>query len=272
MTETANRATPRIELRLLDAIVRWCDQDLIWRIRRKEMVFTLAERRHHELPSISREEPPAAALVEFGPQHRPRVAEQLHWLWDVAADDFKERLKARELFIRAVPITNLVPAESISIPVAWVPVLRVSVAEEVIGVGDQLYGDILVSDHPWPAPRFAGTDADPPPAVTLVDVPALSDEMVLMLLEEHAERVVRNDSRMMDPRRISLTPIILRKLEHRAQRGEMLDGVHVEAQALHAWVKARLVSFQVPSPLSIENGIRAAYRHLNPRSKPIIKP
>jgi hypothetical protein len=118
---------------------------------------------------------------------------------------------------------------------------------------------------------FAGAASahDVPKAATALrpeDVPQLSDEAILTLLEEHAKRVVENDTPMFPPGKISLMPIIRRKMEYRAKAGELESKLASEAAFLFQWIMDRLPSHQTPTAATIENSLRNNYAALKARS------
>ena len=123
------------------------------------------------------------------------------------------------------------------------------------------------------APVGATAPAGAPAALRPEDLPNLSDEMVLALLEEHARRVVESpDAELFPPGKISFMPLILRKMEARAAAGELLPELAGEAAWLAAWIKGKAPSHQTPTASTIENSLRSRYRPLKPRSKPTIRP
>lgn len=102
-------------------------------------------------------------------------------------------------------------------------------------------------------------------------MPDLDDETVLALLEENARRVAaKPDTQLFPPGKISLMPLIRRRMEFRAGAGELLPSLAGEAAALKAWIASKVPSHQVPSAKAIENGLRSDYAALRARSKPMI--
>ena len=104
------------------------------------------------------------------------------------------------------------------------------------------------------------------------DVPALSDDTILALLEEHARRVVEGpDAKFVAPGKVSVMPLVKRKMEYRAGKGELLPDLAGEAAWLEAWIKESAPSHHTPTAGAIENSLRAVYRGLAPRSKAMIQ-
>jgi hypothetical protein len=121
------------------------------------------------------------------------------------------------------------------------------------------------------APPSPGTDT---PAITHLDrkeISMLSDETILNLLEEHADRVIAGpDATLIAPGRISLLPIVKRKMRHRAERDELLPTLTAESKWLAQWIDDKLPSHHTPSAGTISKVLSPEYWQLKPRSKPAI--
>jgi len=261
--ETSTEALP-----LIDAIVAWCDRDLVAMARAMEAYFSSKIMLEAQIPVVDKAR---GALFQPNPLefYEPTaIMDDLRRVWKLLQEDFKDRLMRRHLFLRGVrirPERTVVPEP---IPNEWASILTFDPWFRIVCVDQDQFGDLMVSRQAVAVSAVAA--AEPAKAVTPEMIATLSDETILQLLEEHARRVVENDSRMMDPRKISLTPIILRKLRLRAKTGEMHGTMAAEARALAKWIAERLPSFQAPTPTTIENGIREEYRTREPRSNPTI--
>ena len=106
------------------------------------------------------------------------------------------------------------------------------------------------------------------PVIRADRVATLDDETILALLEEHAKRVVEGpDAKLVAPGKISLMPIIQRKMRHRAEQKEMLQSLAVESAWLAKWITTKVSSHQVPTESTIKNVLRKDYSLLSARSK-----
>ncbi len=87
------------------------------------------------------------------------------------------------------------------------------------------------------------------------------------MLEDHARRVVEGpDAKLIAPGKISLMPIIKRKMLYRAEQGETRETLAAECRELADWIATKVPSHQVPAADTIENVLRNDYRPLKPRS------
>lgn len=223
------------------------------------------------VPRLDGAAPPSSRRVAPDGIRLADIKSRLRQLWDLLIDNLKHRVTTRQIYLCGVRLKPTKETAPRPIPSEWASTFRAQARAGTISSGDEQFGDIMVSDQPWEDQQAIETPRPTTAPLMPEDASPLSDDAILALLEEHAKRVVENDARMIDPRKTSLTPIIRRKMQYRADHDELLQTLAAEVRALHAWIECRLPSFQVPAPGTIENGIRDAYRQLNPRSKPMIK-
>jgi len=121
-----------------------------------------------------------------------------------------------------------------------------------------------VRAHAGPAPR--SNDTSTPSPTSLADVPSLPDEVLLAIIEEYAQRTIKSGAPMPQTK-ISLVPIIRRKMVHRSELGELADTLADEARFLATWIADVVTSHQTPTASAIENSLRSEYRTLRARSK-----
>jgi hypothetical protein len=268
----AGRADPNpITLRV--ALLRWSDPVLIEAVRQAEAPFAsdslMAHGRFDLGGGASRTSPDDDEDDdEDDAEHARR---RLSAAWERLRQDFRDRIQRGEIHLQGVqtaperqshpaPLNGLWAAEfSFDFPAGRI----------VVGPTHPLrYAAVVASRTP-----FTSSDAVPQPSeaalsITPATVASLDDETILALLEEHAARVIATeDAKLIAPGKISLMPIIRRKMLHRAEQGEICLTLADEAKALAAWIETKVMSHQVPTVGRIENVLRGEYRLLRPQSK-----
>ena len=257
----------RDHLSLLEAVTVWCDQRLVARVRDEERNFVAYELHQFPMPKLTHP-------TEWRqPTRRSWMVETdftlLTAAWDVLTADFKTRIEQGGLYLEGVLSSEDPDAQPEAIPNSWAAELMFDLKANVVERRARRYLAVTVSKRPsaWiPVAR-----QDPPGApggqpLRADQIRVLSDEEVLELLEDHARRVVENEAPMMPPGKISLIPIIRRKLEHRAANGLLAASVSEEAAVLEGWIADRLPSHQTPKAGTIENTLRKDYAALKARS------
>lgn len=261
-------SNPPVHLRLSEALVRWCAPELVAAVRSAECEHTA-----HELestgfftlanPSAWRQ--PLEREWMLGPPNFRR----LFAAWNRLLDDFRRRIEQAEIYLEGALSTPDGATEAQAIPNTLAAELNFDFRRNTVSRGNQRYLAITASKTPssWaPVEQQIEDYARQLPPLDGRTVRELSDEEVLLLLEEHARRVVEGGSEMMTPGRISLMPIIRRKMEFRAAQGELADSLAAECAILADWIFEKVPSHQVPTAGSIANSLRKAYEALRARS------
>ena len=255
-------------LRLLDALIEWCEPSVVDRIRQEERQLTA-----HVLDDLRR--------PKLTPRHEwrqptgndwkaPRYTDQLLAAWKDVERDFVRRIEIGELHLAGVPATADEDAPPVAIPSAWAADIAFDFDSNTARRGDRRYLAVTVGQAPI-AKTLQATAVAPASkreAITEANVHQLTDEEVLILLEDHARRVVETpDAELITPGKISLLPIIRRKMLHRATMGETRETLGAEADALAKWIAAKVPSHQAPTASTIEKGLRRDYMRPIRRSK-----
>ncbi|WP_372624323.1 hypothetical protein [Falsiroseomonas sp.] len=151
------------------------------------------------------------------------------------------------------------------IPGVWAADMVFDVERGSVSVGAMVYVALQLSTE-CPS-LITRTDAPSlvrghrlPDPITPGNIRALSDQEVLLLLEDHARRVVEGpDAKLIPPGKISLLPVIKRKLLHRVERGEQRPTWGAEAHALAEWIASKLLSHDTTKASTIEKKLSRFY-------------
>lgn len=180
--------------------------------------------------------------------------------------DFRSRLIQGEMKLTGVQTKPGRCTTVATIPGSWAADFNFDFASGTIRCAEYRWVAVTASLGSPAAQGAEQAPQLPEPVIIWADqVATLDDETVLALLEEHARRVVESpDARLIAPGKISLMPIILRKMLHRAQTGATRGTLAAEASELAEWIATKVSSHQVPSAGAIENALRNDYRKLKP--------
>jgi hypothetical protein len=211
--------------------------------------------------------------------------------WTALMLDLKQRIARGAIYLVGVQVEPEERLEPERIPSVWATDYSINPANSTIAGRHRRWLTVRASDSPFddvadsvsPAKAveqapMANTQrevaASPTPkreAITEANVYELTDEEVLVLLEDHARRVVGTpDAKLITPGKISLLPIIRRKMLHRHAVGEARETLGAEADALAKWIATKVPSHQAPTASTIEKGLRRDYKRPIRRSKPEI--
>lgn len=185
--------------------------------------------------------------------------------------DFKSRLIRGDVKLLGVQTAPERLTKPTAIPGSWA-------ADFVFDIDA---GSIRCDKHRWVAvkawlgsPEAEEVGAEQPsqgpePVVIRAEqVATLDDETILALLEEHAKRVFESpDAKLIAPGKISLMPIILRKMRYRAEQKQLLPNLASEAAWLANWIETKVSSHQVPTEGAIKNALRKDYALFSAQSK-----
>jgi hypothetical protein len=264
------------ELPLAEALVRWTDPASIAALRAEEQrhlpyhvheYYRLLERRLQlSRDSELRQPAPKAgwgAVPDMGGLTSARRALER---------DLQIRIERGEFHLRGVrtmPTRETVPS---SLQSAWAADFQFDFHAGRVSVGVDTYVAVAAVKGLAPAlptgETMAAGRAIPP--ITEDNVRELADDEVLLLLEDHARRVVENhEAPLIQPSKVSFGPIILRKMRLRAERGELLGTLTAETQMLAAWIQGKSPSHLTPTAAALENSLRTEYWLLKPQSKPM---
>jgi hypothetical protein len=186
---------------------------------------------------------------------------QLIVAWGALDRGFRSLIERDSLHLAGVNVTDRSNTKLEPIPGVWAADLRFDFRRNAIERRGTRYVAIRVTPTP-----FASSDDSPPshparqPQFGMKDIPDLPDDVILALLEEHAKRVVENDSaKLIGPGKISLMPIIDRTMKYRAERGTLEPTLAAETVWLASWIQSKVPSHQAPSAKSVANALRLEY-------------
>jgi len=267
-----NESHVRIEMPLFEAIVRSCNPRELNTIKSLETCFTAQELLDLEVPNLSGALPFVRKRDTEVEDEYPALRRDLRETWDLVLDDIRERMRRQEILLSGVLIYPSLTSDRVAIPGAWASECIFGLRDATVSVQNQRYADVRVSDafsieQPVEAPAQLVRHA-----VTVDDVPALSYDVILALLEEHAKQVIADpDAQLFPPGRISFMPIIRGKMRHRAENGEMLSTITAESKWLANWISTKVTLHQIPTDRTIAKSLGSDYEALKPTSKADIR-
>jgi hypothetical protein len=277
-----DQAPPKL-LTFRKGIAELCDPDLVQAVLRAEGPFAPETLDGPERPHLGGGKAPYEPdqLVSSG--HMRREHALLKAAWDRLFEDFRLRVEAGEIHLSGFRVAPERQEMRSAIPGVWIASYVIDYkAGTLIGAGGQ-YVSVRLSAAPVAAEHssasLAGAAASPPPLaasaprgpITEAEARKLTDEDLVVLLEEYARRVVDEEgTELKMPVKVSFMPIIRRKMRHRAQAGELCDTLAAETRFLAAWIEGKIDGHQIPTAKHIENELRDEYWRLKAASTPRI--
>lgn len=264
------------ELPLSEALPRWTDPHLVAAVRAEERrfpPFNLHEyyrfgKSQVQLSADDELRPARASNAWTGP---PDIGGLLS-AWRILERDLRLRIERGEFHLRGVLVAPIRERTPSIIESAWAADFKFDFHAGRIKVGDAEYVGVIAVRGPAPKQVDAGIAASSSnvhdraiPEITPETARELSDEEVLLLLEDHARRVVeKGDYKALDPgiTKVTFMPLLLRKMRARADAGELLASMKAEAFELEKWIQEKAPSHQTPTAGAIENALRNEYRRL----------
>lgn len=262
-------------LSLRNALLAWCFKDRVEDVQAYEVYFRSQELATFGYPNLggasNRGDPMPMGTLAY-----ESLREALDNAWKGILLDFRERVQRGQIHLRGVQTEPERQLTESRIPGQWAADYSFDVLAGTIQVGEFRYVSVVVllgpADAEAPAAPAASTARA---ALRAEDVAALDDDTILALLEEHAKRVVKSpDAKLIEPGKISVMPIVRRRMLRRAETGELALTLADEARELAAWIATKVPSHQVPTAGRIENALRHDYWRLKPQSngtKPRLK-
>jgi hypothetical protein len=267
-----NSPGPEGPLTLRAALMAWCNPKLVEKARRLQQPFTAAALELGGRPNLGLARPNSGEIGYYRPESHEQKIQHSEIAWRALLADWRRMLETGSVQLLGSQTLPEPRAGSMNINGDWAADLDFDfVNNAVSGLGQRYVavqawcGGLPPSAEP-DRPRLVEIDA-----ITTDSFRKLTDDDVLILLEEYARRVVEDPaSRLTMPVKPSFMPIILRKLRYRFATGEAIETLDAEARALAAWIKEKAPSHQTPAASSIENAIRFDYRQLKAQSKGMI--
>ena len=267
-----NEEIKRMPVTIRNAVLQFCFGERVEDVQVCERYFTsqqLAEFGYPNLAGASnRGEPkdPGARRLDF------QVG--LISAWKGLLLDLRERLVRGEIAVTGVRTHPNPTTERTIIPGVWAHDFRIDALNNTVTFRQTRYVAILIGEpecFPEAVPELKQSEGEPTnstiPPITPENVRGLSDDEVLLLLEDHAQRVIDGpDAKLIAHVKVSVMPIIKRKMQHRAKAGELLDTLAAEAQILADWIETKIPSHQAPGAGAIKNKLRVEYARLRAQS------
>ena len=270
---------------LADAVLRWTDPRLLDAVKAAERLYI-----PHQLNEFYRMTDGFCFRLlsdaEVGEPGRDSwMGRTSHeWLvaaWNALKSDFCRRLSTN-IYLFGVQMAPTLETERRPIPQAWASDAKFDIPRGTIEVVGRRYVSVRASRIPPPvdmsqetaAAALVGREAGPArrQPITQDTIVALSDDEILLLLEEHAKRVINSpDAKLVEPGKISLIPIVRRKMVDRATRGELLPSLAAEALFLARWIAGKVEHFSTPSEGTISKVLGKDYLIEKARSKAAIQ-
>ncbi|MFT8247270.1 hypothetical protein [Roseomonas sp. BN140053] len=262
-------------LPLWDALVGWCSPQLLFEIRRHECYFSRDQLRAADHPTLGAA---GDGRAQLGPTEYQRMRTALGSFWWDLRRDLKRRIERGEVYVQGVQTRPDLRTEPEPIPSVWATDFDFDFEAGSLTVARYRFIAVTCSLKPPTqralAPPIAEYRVGGPGRLAVLhpeDVAALEDDTILALLEEHARRVVDSpDAKLFPPGKISLLPLIRRKMLARAAAGETQPSLASEMTWLAEWIALKAPSHQVPTAATLENVLRNDYRALSARSNATI--
>ena len=261
-------------LSLMRALERWCDPAFLEAVRVAERAHTARELLGFRRDPRDFPEPRLTAPGEWRqPSRQDWMAGRstnfthLTVAWDALSRDFRTQIETGALHLEGVEITDTHDAEPQALPGAFASVYKFDFDRNALSLDKKRYVAITVSRTPSVWAGIENLSKRSGRELTPDVLPTLTDDQILLLLEEHAKRVVESKApNMFPPGKISLMPIIQRKMKWRAEQGLLLCSIAAEATMLAEWIKEALPSHQTPSAATIKKVMGRCYAALKGRS------
>lgn len=250
--------SPSEGLGLIDAVRRWADSALIEKVIQHESACS-----EFEIASWI-----GPRLVGYDALRRPTADDwmaggmdfrRLDAAWRNLDHQFKSQIECGSLKISGIPVKDGGVGAREPIDGALAMSLRFDYRTNETTLSGRKFISLRVND------RLTGDSASSelPPGrwrLRVQDVADLDDDVILALLEEHADRVVASkDPHFIVPAKVSLMPLIVRKMEARQRAGELAPTLGGEASALERWIATAVRGYQTPKAASISNHISKIY-------------
>lgn len=243
--------------------VHWCKVELVEAVRRAEAYFTETDIWHKGWTCLGGARGLRVRSCDGYAEGMAR-SRVLAKAWDDLLNDFRRRVQVSEIFLSGVRTRPTLQSCITPIPNVWAQGFEFDFRKDAVTFeGTFEYIGVIASKNPPAEPPDTSTNLDPgTQTITPETVYVLEDDVILALLEEHAKRVVENDGPLITPGKISVMPIIRRKMEWRSQRRELCGTLAAEAECLADWIAKKIPSHQVPAAAAIKNALRKVYRGL----------
>jgi hypothetical protein len=247
---------------LLDAVIRWCDSALVAAIRQAEVRYAAMDLAGTGYPVLSPvdalQKPTSTDWMAGGTNYGP-----LYAAWSSLEHDFRARIERSDMHLTGAAFTTEMKAQQVPIDGIWAAEFKFDWKANTLTLRKTKYVAVRASKS---APTGGVVGQELPPGkwrLRVADVADLDDDVILELLEEHANRVIASkDPHFIAHSKLSFTTLIIRKLKARHKTGEMLNTLLGEATELVRWIAAAASGHQTPKAKTIKNHISTEYSRL----------
>ena len=251
-------------LKLLNALVQWCNPALVDAVRIAERGYTMHDLVTYPQPKLT---PPDEWRQPSGQDWMVQtIFTGLNWAWRALHADFRQQFEDGALFMEGVEVTDTYNQEPQLLSGTFAAEYIFYFELNTVRLGKKRFVAITVSRK---APLWSAVEARVPQPRDLLrpqDIAALNDDEVLLLLEEHAKRVIAGpDAKLIAPGKISLIPIVRGMIRHRVECGQMMGHPTHEAQWLADWISSKITYHQVPTASTISKVLGKEYGLLRAR-------
>lgn len=271
MSDPANRTDTASPGRMLDMVLARGDQTVIARIGALEQMLPsrMLRRARQALLTIGR---PSQRRPD-PPDDFDELEGEVEYqeLWDGLIRDWRRDIEVGLVTLSGVPTHPELSKQFQDIPGAWASEMVFDFINNTILIGGiRRMGAIEVrigGGHTAHAVKSEEVGAKFSPAA--FDVAELTADQVAMLLERHADYVVRTIGvKLLLPGKASPMALITVKMRERAAVFEMESTIGREAEWLARWAKEAAPSYPAVQPKSISSKLSGYYKDLRRKFPP----
>ena len=260
-------------LALVDAVLRWTDPALLRAVQAAERSYI--PHHLHEFYRMTKgfrfqiladaevREPDREGWMG-GPSYEVLIA-----AWNGLESNFRQCVST-DVYLSGVQMAPSPETVPKPIPQAWASDAKFDLKRGVIEVAGRRYASVRVSRNPpltetcqeAAAAALVRREAGPASRqpITADNIAELSDDEILLLLEEHAKRVISSPgAKLIAPGKITLIPIIRRKLVARADAGDIMTTKGAECRYLARWIAEKVEHFATPKEGTISKMLGKDY-------------
>lgn len=254
------------DLALRDGILRWCDPTLIAAMQQTEAQAAAIGLPPPQPSWFAGATIDATEAWKSARSREAQIRASTVLAWRRLFADLRQRLERGELVVTGVQSRPCRGVDRQELPGPWAADFQFKAEEGAIEFDGQRYVAVRLGPRGSTHPPVQVV-----PSTAAMDVKQLDDETILRLLHENVERAVRNpNAKLLQPGKISLMPILERKMQDRAETKALLPTLKEESNWLEGWIKEKAPNVHTPTSKTIGNTLAAAYRSLKTRSRPPI--
>lgn len=260
-------------LPLSAAVLKWSAPTLVEDVRRHERLCSRYQLNQWRWPRLVLDDelrqPTGTDWMAGGSSALP----ELRNAWEKIENEFRRLVRAGELHLSGVLVKPELTTEPQLIPGAWASELKFDLIGDAAMLPPRKFANVVVSRH---SPAAIVVSPERPsgaiPPITQENLRDLTDEEVLLLLNDHADRVIKSGGMLIPPGKVTLLPIIRSKMRDRSAQGDLLEGISVESVWLSNWIKERVGdNIATPTAKTIGKVLGSEYALLKPRSNAAIQ-